>query len=213
MVSKGYLLDSSPVNEDKYGNRWYYVEELGEWAPSVTTVLSKGFPKGFGLINWFKNSTVEEIEAKSNEGKTLGTRAHKAVENYLNGIENTEEDRELMRGFLQWEEDSNVPILEQEKAVWLKDGDMLVAGRFDLRSEDTIIDIKRSKGIYESYPPQIALYAKATGMPLGAILRLCDTRKGYQFKKYTEEEIDESYEAFKAAYVLFKYLGGLKGKP
>ena len=64
---------------------FYWVD--GEFMPSVTHILEVAAPKEYGLLNFFKQNTPEDIESKSNAGKENGSLVHDACEKLLNGVE------------------------------------------------------------------------------------------------------------------------------
>lgn len=222
MVNKGVLENPEVVGEDE-GVRWYYVPAVGKYVPSVTSVLDRGFPKNPGLIKWFINSTAEDIDKKSLEGRTKGTEAHDVIERCIKvGVDGkpnfrilNKQERVLIKGFINWYEANDVVFLGQEEAVYYCEDGVETAGRYDALAEvngvKMVMDWKRSKAIYETYPPQGALYADALGIPDFGILRLCEKNKcAYQFKSYKTEE---HLPAFKAAFHLASYLGIMKKRP
>lgn len=218
---KGYL----PKDVEVIGDfiRWYFVPELQEYVPSVTSVLDRGFPKNPGLVRWFINTSKEEINKKSEEGRTKGTQAHEVIERTIkmgvNGKPNftilSRYEKGLIQGFINWFEANDVVFISQEEAVYYCEDGITTAGRFDavakVNGVEMVLDWKRSKAIYEAYLPQIALYAKAADIKHAGILRLCEKNKcKYQFK---EVSVEEHYKAFIHAFHLAEYLGIMKTKP
>lgn len=217
--SKGLLQEPVETKGEWDGSRFYWVAELGRYLPSVTTVISRGFPTSPGLIKWYKETDFKSIESKSDEGKGKGTEAHAAVEAFIkNGCRVSMvslEDKRLIEGFLNWYNDVKPTFEMVERAIFYAEDGIEVAGRFDfiaiVNGERIMMDLKRSKSIYESYESQLALYAKAMGCKKAAILRLCEkNKKKFQYK---EMNVEEGYEAFKAAYKLALYLGVNNKRP
>jgi len=217
------IIENAIVEQVDYV-RWYWVEQCGEWFPSVTSVLDRGFPKAPFLINWFKKNTPEFIEAKSSEGKEKGTEAHGLIERVIEegvagGIRTSilnSEEKDAIKGFITFTKETNIKYIAQEQAIFYNKNGIKVAGRFDAFAEvngiDMVLDWKRSKSIYETYPPQVSLYADAMGCKTAAILLLNDSlnKKGYRFKTYDPAP---HLIAFKAAYDMACYLGLLKKVP
>ena len=73
----------------------YYQTPKGDVFPSITTLLQKTMPaeKLQSLQNWKE----QEIAAQyiTQESAIIGTQTHKLIENYLNGVQHTEEVRLL----------------------------------------------------------------------------------------------------------------------
>lgn len=204
----------NPVVKEVKKQRWYQLLS-GRWAPSVTTVLARGFPVSYGLMNWFKNSTPEQIEQTGNVARTQGTLVHSIAERWAKEELLNSDETYKIRGLINCKQALNFKIINQEFAVYYDKDDIRVAGRadFEIQLPDGrfgIVDLKRSSGIYPSYEAQVALYTKAMDYNYGLIIQLVNTKKGYRIK---EVNIEEGYQAFKAAYQLFKFLGGMKSCP
>jgi hypothetical protein len=56
----------------------YWHEQYG-YMPAVNRIISVGFPKGDGLIEFFKRMTPEEIEHRLNSAGERGSRVHSAI--------------------------------------------------------------------------------------------------------------------------------------
>ena len=65
---------------DRSGN-WthYFHDELNEYLPAVNHINTIGFPKGAGLIEWFKRMTPEEIENRVTSAQEQGANVHSAI--------------------------------------------------------------------------------------------------------------------------------------
>ncbi len=220
-MGKGLLPEDCKVEGEH--TRFYFVPEINDWVPSVTSILDKGFPKALGLMLWFKRNTEEHCKKISEEAMALGTEAHEIIERCIKmGVKGSPNfrilsaaEKEKIRGFIAWYKANDVTFLAQEQAVYICEEGIMAAGRFDalaiVNGVKMVLDWKRSKAIYESYAMQLSAYAKALGVEHCAVLRITDmTKKGYQFKAFNPEE---HFFAFQAAFTLAKYNGIFKKKP
>jgi hypothetical protein len=178
---------------------YYWVE--GEFMPSVTHILDVSAPKEFGLINFFKQNTPEEIEEISGKARENGTLVHDACEKLLNGVEiplseyPTKAKKALM-AFNDWFYTVNPTNMVTEQMVASKE--YKYAGTLDLvcniGDKRVLIDFKTNKSsIYFSNKLQVQAYRQAyeetTGDKIDEcwILRLGTTHKiGYEFKLIDE---------------------------
>jgi hypothetical protein len=211
-MKKGLLTeqDIEKVKETKHGSRTYHIKEYGA-VPSVTSVLDVGFPKEYGLIQWFINNTAADIQAKREAALTKGTETHKVFEYFAHARFNekilTPSKREIIRGAIQWSKDMKPEMDQVEAAVCYIDDHIQTAGRVDLvceiGGERYLVDLKTGHGIYPSYVAQLGLYATALGLNKAAVLLLTNTKKGYRFQ---EVDVKIGFELFEAAFRIYKYL-------
>lgn len=190
--------------------RWYCDTEHGFWVPSVTSIIQMGFPKGIGLIQWFKKNTEEEINRKSQESRDEGKRIHEIIERTIKGEEVGEQEKEDVRGFHQWVKDSGANAYDSEKLIF--DPVRLYAGTADalceMGGQTYVVDFKKSQGIYSDYYLQVAAYAYSLGLDRAIIVQLKDTKKGYAYKTLGPDEVEEAYfKGFQPAYKIASYLG------
>lgn len=161
----------------------YTIEGLDEHPISVTTLIHKYFPefeadkvidKMMRSAKWahskYYGMTKEEIKKKwedeKNTAAELGTKMHKAIEEYINGqLKETPQTKEF-EYFLRFWEDLKAlnPDLKPYRTEWLVyDERKKVAGSIDLvlinsKEELIIVDWKRSKEIKTNNPYQSGLY-------------------------------------------------------
>jgi len=196
-------------------SHFYYVD--GEFYPSVTRILDLAAPKEYGLLNWFKNNTAEDIEAISNEAKGNGSTVHDGCEKLLNGIEIPLKDytikaKKALWSFYQWYLlNKPTKLITEHSVASVK---YRYAGTLDLvcsinglvlnavdkgtradRDYRVLIDFKTNKGgIYFTNKLQILAYKQAfeetTGESIDECwaLRLGSQHKcGYEFKRVDRE--------------------------
>jgi hypothetical protein len=188
---------------------YYFVD--GEFFPSVTKILDEAAPKEYGLLNFFKTNTPEEIEEISSKAKTNGTLVHDSCEALLNGIEvkikeMDQKQKKSLVAFVQWFEEHKPTDYKTEHTVASKK--LKVAGTLDfvgtINGKRVIIDFKTNKGgIYYSNKVQIkaykALYEEMTGEKIDEcwILRLGTTHKlGYEFKQIEDVTVDNFVQIY-----------------
>lgn len=205
---------------------YYWVD--GEFFPSVTRILDVAAPKEYGLINWFKNNTAEDIEAKSKEAVDNGTLVHDACEKLLNGIEISIKDypvrakKALMSlasedsQKLGWFETYKPTNITTEQMVASKE--LKYAGTLDLvcniNGKRCLVDFKTNKSaIYFSNKLQVMAYKKAyeesTGDKIDEcyVLRLGSQHKvGYEFLKVEDVTVND----FMKVYGIYLTMNGGK---
>ena len=206
IVSKEDLLEV----KEKGGSRSYNIRDLGP-VPSVTSVLHRGFPPGYGLISWFIRSTKEEIDKKREVSLKKGTELHEIFEKFVkanfNEYKLSGEERKKIKGAIQWAKEMKPTLVHSEVVIVYSDTELSVAGRVDLVCVIDglvwLVDLKTGQGIYEDYPCQVGIYSKALDLKRAGILLLTNTKKGY---KFTKVNIEEGFKGFRAAYQIYRYL-------
>lgn len=183
---------------------YYWVD--GEFMPSVSHILDVAAPKEYGLINFFKNNTAEDIEEISSKAKENGSSVHDACEKLLNGIEIPLKDypikaKKALVSFYEWYNVYLPKSLITEQMVASKV--FKYAGTLDLvctiGDKRILIDFKTNKGgIYFTNKLQVMAYKQAyeetTEDKIDEcwILRLGTTHKvGYEYKKIEEVSIKD----------------------
>lgn len=191
------------VRKEVDGSHFYYID--GEFFPSVTRILDLSAPKEYGLLNFFKQNTPEEIEERSSKAKENGTAVHDACEKLLNGIEISLVDypmpaKKAIMSFYDWYNTVRPTSLLTEHTI--ASVKFKYAGTCDLvctiDGKRCLIDFKTNKGaIYYSNKLQVMAYKQAyeetTGEKIDEcwILRLGTTHKaGYEYKKVDDVTID-----------------------
>jgi len=191
---------------------YYWVD--GVWAPATTHILDMAAPKEFGLIEFFKNNTAEDIKRISDTAKANGSAVHDACERLLNGEEVSLQDldkrgKDAIVAFLLWYDEVKPRDYLTEHTV--ASCSPLYAGTLDLVAsidgKRCIVDFKTNKGgIYFSNKLQVMAYKKAyeetTGEKIDAtyILRLGSQHKsGYEWKlvdDVTEADFVKVYDTY-----------------
>lgn len=188
--------------EDKSGNRWYKPENEDNYYPSVTTV--KNIIANEGLQNWFKHSSAQEIEEKTQHGCDVGDIVHESIEELIQSGETTIEDIEdnkirkdcskYLQGFINFWDAHDVSVKEMEVSVL--NSKFGIAGTIDvvgsLDGEPAIIDWKTSNSKDNiGWQHQLTSYATsdpfrdADFWPKLYIARLKKrTKKGWQLLEY-----------------------------
>jgi hypothetical protein len=159
---------------------YYWVE--GNFYPSVSHILDMAAPKEYGLINFFKQNTPEEIEDISGKAKENGSLVHDACEKLLNGIEIPLKDysikaKKALVSFYEWYNAFKPTSLITEQMV--ASNIYKYAGTLDLvctiGDKRILIDFKTNKGsIYFTNKLQVMAYKQA-------------------YEETTEEKIDECW--------------------
>lgn len=144
-------------------SHYYWVE--GEFMPSVSRILDVAAPKEYGLINFFKKNTPEDIDEISNNAKGDGSIVHDFCEKLLNGIEIDIRDQTLRElggkniihikkaiiSFVEWHKEYKPVTIKTEFTIASKK--YKYAGTCDyvciLGNKRVMIDFKTNKsGIY-----------------------------------------------------------------
>ena len=198
---------------------FYWVD--GEFMPSVSHILDIAAPKEFGLINFFKTNTPEEIDAISGKAKENGTLLHDACDKLLNGLEIPLKDyplkaKKALLSLVQWYDATLPKNISTEQMVASKINKY--AGTLDLvctiGGKRVLVDFKTNKGgIYFTNKLQIMAYKQAyeetTGDKIDEcwILRLGTTHKvGYEYKRID----DVSIQDFMNVYQVYLRMNGGK---
>ena len=211
--------------QDKAGNPTY------EFEPSVTWILSRGYPKGTSLTRWIAKNGWDEAEEIKMAAAARGSRVHKAIETLLNGEQINIEDKfpsitddtlkelnteewEAVLSFYRWYEETKPETIATEFVV--RNKEVGYAGTVDyLCKIDGIvymIDFKTSQYVYPEHELQLSAYRHAYSDPIEkmAVLQL-----GYKRNKmgYKFTEIEDDFSAFLAAHTIFKKEVGRQDPP
>lgn len=134
-----------------------------EWddIPSVTQVT--GMIMSPGLVNWFKNTSPEDIRNASQKSLNIGKTVHKVIEEVEKGkpielvTEYPEEVQNAVKGYFQWRKDKKIKDVQSEIKLRCD----AFKGTFDRVCEANkkliLLDWKTSKAIY----PESLLQAMA----------------------------------------------------
>lgn len=206
---KGYLSDEDLEKVEEGKGRKYYIKEFGP-VDSVTSILDKGFPKAYSLIQWFIKNTEAEIVKKREISTRKGTACHEAFEELAKCGFNVSllkpESKVMLEKLFPWVYENKPKYVLSETPICYISNTVRTAGRIDLvcemNGERWLIDFKTGKDFYPSYFAQVGLYATALDIDKAGILLL--TESGYKFK---EVNIKKGFKAFQAAYLLANFKG------
>lgn len=148
----------------------YYVDGSSDGIISVTTLIHKNFPKfdSDTILKKMKNKkekypnmSDEQIKKSWSDNafnaSKNGTKMHKMIENYYNGIDNEKEDENLpeFKHFLNFNSYNNLEPYRTEWSIF--DGELELAGQVDMlyKKQDgtyALYDWKRVKEIKKDNP-------------------------------------------------------------
>lgn len=202
---------------------WYpSPKKKGVWYPSVTTILGFAFPKTVGFHKYLANQqSWESSQEILKAAGTRGTRVHEGTELLENGHVLKRdmyslEEWQMLVGFVKWHEKYQ-PKAEAIELSLVSDK-LKTGGTIDrvyiIDGVRTILDIKTSSAIHDSYWAQTSVYEalwaeryKDKPVEQTAILRLAPKRKdGYEYSIHTKEMLKDDISSFRASQVLWDYL-------
>lgn len=165
-----------------------------------------------------ENAKVAHTKKKEKAGG-IGTKVHKAVENYINSGELKAEDKLVQRclnNFISWAKEDKVEFVESEKNLYSRK--YWLGGIVDfvckIDGEIWIGDIKTSSGIYPENFLQMAGYQLMLE-ELGIYSNIkghivVNLRKDGTMEVKKNCEIDSHREAFLSALILYRSLNDIK---
>jgi len=187
-------------------NAHYYQTPKGDVFPSITTMLQKTMPaeKLQNLQNWKEQEVAAQYITQ--ESAIIGTQTHKLIENYLNGITQTEEARLLSVAHFN----NMIPFLQKINDIHgtelrLYSNEMKLAGTTDCIAkydgELSIIDYKTKRShqqeewMTEHFIQATAyseMFAELTGIKVKQIVILVSSEKNtrMEFVKRAEDYRD-----------------------
>lgn len=165
-----------------------------------------------------ENAKVAHTKKKEKAGG-IGTKVHKAVENYINSGELKAEDKlvqKCLNNFISWAKEDKVEFVESEKNLysrkyWLGG---IVDFVCEIDGDIWIGDVKTSSGIYPENFLQMAGYQLMLEE-----LGLYDNIKGHIVVNLRKDgnmevkkncEVDSHREAFLSALILYRSLNDIK---
>lgn len=115
----------------------YYQDQEQRYLPAVNHILSLGFPKGIGLINWIKRMSEEEADRILRSAGERGSKVHEAIRQLIQGtsvmygkdiFKNedgsfsplTIDEWDYLLSWVAWAEAFKPQALKHETAVWNK---------------------------------------------------------------------------------------------
>lgn len=194
------------------GDQRFYPLPEGGYLPSVTTILGACYPTSRFLVSWQIEKGKDEGERILKEAADDGTFVHEKVEQLIKGLKvNTEnlnpKQAKCLLAFKAWADEVKPEFLATEQQVYCNE--LGFAGTIDilcrLDGELYIVDLKTSKGIYDSHLAQVAAYAHAYGKPVkAAILHVnSTTKKSWSFK---EVDLEPNWIMFDLCRRMFQHL-------
>jgi hypothetical protein len=212
------------VNDEHY----YYVDE--KFYPSVTHILGETLPMPFAVKQWIGDMGNERAQQKLEKAGDIGTAIHDACEKLLTGHQinlkvefPVRAQKKMLVGFVNWFSQYEPRLIRDTTPELVLASKYGYAGTLDLpvviNGTPFIVDIKTSRGVYDSHKLQLAAYRQAFlemyGIECGiAVLHLNPmTRSGFTF--YTTEKLDimgklVDIKDFLAVLELYKVLHGGK---
>ena len=182
--------------------------------PSVTTIL--GILRKIGLEMWFKFNTLAFINKESEEGKTIGTQIHEAIQQHIEEEEVkietafAEQVSNALNGFMKFKKDHpEIKLRKAEMALTSEkygyNGTLDCIGK--IGKDLVLLDWKTSKckskekpDIYDEYRYQVSAYVKAFNetqegqVKRAFILSLAKDKVAYNFEEIAMVAIDEMFE-------------------
>jgi len=212
------------VNDEHY----YYVD--GGFYPSVTRVLSETLPMPMALKMWLGDLGNEKAQQKLEMAGAVGTAVHEACEKLIRGkvvnlsVEFPEKrQKKMLIGFVNWFAKYQPKIIKGMEPELMLASHYGYAGTLDLPvmidKKPYIVDVKTSRGVYDSHKLQLAAYRQAFEEMFGihaeiAILHLNPLTKAgfafYETDKLMIEGAPVTTENFLAVLELYKVLNGGK---
>jgi len=230
--SKNYRIDFTSRQITFLDTR-FYLTELGNYVPSVTTILDC-YPKSAGFYEWLKK-VGEDADSIRDEAGDRGSTVHKLTERYDAGEEVAliNEAGNIEYKLLEWsmferyvEFRRRFPINIIHSELNLISDNLGFAGTLDRVVEFNgrllILDIKTSNSLYDHYWLQMAAYRKLLEevQPdlkiegYGILWLNANTRtdgkagsvqgKGWQLIERKADEIGKDWPLFQATHQLWK---------
>lgn len=182
--------------------------------PSVTTIL--GILRKIGLEMWFKFTPLAQINKESEEGKTIGTQIHEAIQQHIEQEEvkvetqYAEQVSNALSGFMQFKKDHK-EIKLQKAEMMLTSTKYQYNGTLDcigkIGKDLVLLDWKTGKAkskdkpdIYDEYRYQVAAYVMAFNetqegqVTRAFILSLAKDKVAYNFEEISMNDIKEMFE-------------------
>ncbi|MEO5635408.1 MAG: hypothetical protein ABIR14_02380 [Candidatus Paceibacterota bacterium] len=225
--SHRYIVNGKPTSGSVTGILGMYDKSgaLLPWAVELSVnFLRDKFIKGEKFTEEDFFDAEEQHTIKKKQAADIGTLVHDWIEKHILGEKPPmPEIREAQIGvnaFLEWITDNKVKFISTERAIYSRKHDYI--GKMDIEAKVngklTLIDIKTSNGIYNTYNMQTAAYVMADQEESGKkyhgrwIIRLAkesekeyDTRmakKNFNRKRKGKEPVDyPPYQVFEAKFL------------
>ena len=172
------MLTQIKNNQITFTDARFYVDENGEYYPSVTTIL-EAYPKPYQLLQWMKEMGNKSDEVRDAAGKR-GSTVHQITDDYDKGMQidllgESGQPRYSMEEWAMFEK--YVDFATRFNPVWdfieqqVICPELKLAGTIDrigvIDGKKYLVDIKTSNGIYNSYWLQLAAYRQAVFVNMG----------------------------------------------
>ncbi len=154
------------------------------------------------------------------EAADFGTQAHTLIEDIIQGVEPEipPEMGPVVENFTAWRWNAGLDIRFTETMV--HSAKYRYAGTMDAvayrNGKVVALDWKTSNGLYPEYDLQVAAYAKAleemTGEPVSEAWAVRFGKTKPEFEARRVEDLDTTFNAFRAALFLWRSIQGMKGK-
>lgn len=194
--------------------------------PSVTTIL--GVLRKIALENWFKFNTLAFINKETEEGKTIGTQIHDAIQQHIEQEEvkvETQYPEQVMnalKGFMQFKkEHPEIKLKRAEMALtsekYQYNGTLDCIGK--IGKDLVLLDWKTGRAknkdkpdIYDEFRYQVSAYVRAFNETQEGqvkrvfILALAKDKIAYNFEEIPMKDIDEMFGlVFLPALSIYNY--------
>jgi|GEM_PF-7128636 len=184
------------------GNDAAFYERDGLRYDRITRILDY-FPHP-ALVDWKIDVGRKEARRISTVATKIGTNVDEVVKAEIEGSKpgklKSEEAKNCYEAFRDWARSFSLKLKSSQTVF---DSNLMVAGTPDLEDEDTVIDVKCSSEIRDSYWLQTEFYGRQLGKKYKAILRLDKNLGMYEYKKMPLN--DEHWEAVRAAIKLYRF--------
>lgn len=186
-----------------------YYEKEGRRYDRITHILDYFSPPG--LVDWKIRVGRKEAGMISRAALRIGSNVDDSIREHVGGCRTignykglkTQEAINCYKAFEDWKKDHVVEYLAIVGTTF--NDELMVAGTPDLFRGDklTIVDVKCSSKIRESYWLQTEFYARSSGCLNKAILRLDKNLGIFEYKEMPL--CDEHWDAVKGAIKLYRY--------
>jgi hypothetical protein len=174
----------------------------------ITEVLDYFMPKY--LVKWALNKGKANYKAETNLAKKIGKRVDGICMDIINGKKWKITDKDhpavsnCVEAFQDWLNEEKPVIVDTQVTCY--DDTLKIAGTRDLRTADTIIDIKCANRISLSYWLQLSAYnylAKLPDITHIAVLRLDKMGGFYEYKRIPVN--DQLWQLYKTLLGYYRY--------
>ncbi len=191
--------------------RWYINEEEKISVPSVTWISSYYYTSPY-LIKWIADKGLDEAEAVKVAAGDKGSRVHKAIDMWLDGVEIkidtkimhdgleqelSAEENVCFKSFLDWYQETKPKIIGHDYVLYGDGYGGTVDIKCEIDGELGILDLKTSQAVYKGHELQISAY-KHADPDKDKIQKLWILQIGYRRneKKFKLNEVEDKFKLF-----------------